>query len=470
MDPAACPPPNGRTARTHRHHLTDQGRRHTRWSAAAVEIPDGFAELIVETHRRPNLTPPERRKVPVRSCHRIHDARGKIPPQMLPSFLPRALRKTLWTWWHLASGRHEVSLWAIPTVAGSWAWRAQCRTCGVERTGRQDTRAAAVACAQALVGARDEHRLYTKTKLTKRVPVDDLTRAGDALLAHWNDLTRVKLSEEIRGDGFTIATDASLNPATGAAAWAYVTDAGWCRSGRLASPRITDSQGAELVAVYHALYLYPDGSDVTLLLDNRQVGLVVQSLAEAVASGGRVRDVDLPPWADPGRAGWIAHNIQRLSSLQVLWVRSNTNRLHRHADTLARTANGYPPKKPRYAIAASAIEGTSGPMTTLLARADDPSTNLDTPDPARATGPGTPGRNPAVVVNELSQRAVLTGAGYDFTTTGPPHAPSFTCTVQARHEPTDTILTGSGTGTTKGTAKAAAAGDLCAQITTATQT
>ncbi|MGW4527845.1 ribonuclease catalytic domain-containing protein [Amycolatopsis sp. NPDC004378] len=105
-------------------------------------------------------------------------------------------------------------------------------------------------------------------------------------------------------------------------------------------------------------------------------------------------------------------------------------------------------------------------IATLVA-ADDPSTSREIPAPAPApvAADVAASPNPAMAVNELGQRGVLTGVGYAYDSTGPAHKPSFTCTVHARHEPTAAVLAGTGTGATKAAAKTAAAGDLYEQIT-----
>lgn len=104
-------------------------------------------------------------------------------------------------------------------------------------------------------------------------------------------------------------------------------------------------------------------------------------------------------------------------------------------------------------------------LIAQLASVDDLSTSLEAPDPAQTTGTGSAaGPNPAMAINELAQRRVLTGVGYTYDRTGPAHKPSFTCTVHARREPTAAVLTGTGSGATKGAAKTAAAGDLYTQL------
>lgn len=81
------------------------------------------------------------------------------------------------------------------------------------------------------------------------------------------------------------------------------------------------------------------------------------------------------------------------------------------------------------------------------------------PEPAGATTPAGPGRNPVSVVNEQIQARALRQVNWDFSGTGPSHAPSFTCTVTAVAD-NGTPLEETGAGRTKQDAKADAAARL----------
>lgn len=107
-------------------------------------------------------------------------------------------------------------------------------------------------------------------------------------------------------------------------------------------------------------------------------------------------------------------------------------------------------------------------LIATLIEVDDPSTSTQAPGPAAKPTATTPERaNAVAAINELTQRGALSNLVHGFTATGPAHAPQFTCTVHALYEPNDTKLTGSGTGTTKNSAKAEAFGDLYTQVTAA---
>ncbi len=113
-------------------------------------------------------------------------------------------------------------------------------------------------------------------------------------------------------------------------------------------------------------------------------------------------------------------------------------------------------------------------LIATLTAAEDPSTTQEVPAPATEREPVAAAIaavncaaaiNSTMAVNQLGQLGVLTGVGYTYTSTGPPHLRTFTCSVHARHEPTATVLSSTGTGPTKGAAKVAAAEGLYAQIT-----
>lgn len=286
-----------------------------------------LCSMAPEPRRPPGLEPS--RKVVV------------LMPLML---VPKTLQSKLWLWRRLATGRHEVRAWVIPTVAGLWAWRATCVTCGAERGGVERSSESAFASARALVGGRDEYLPYTATKLTSRVPVD-LATDGQVLLRYWAGAMMLTLPQGVRGDGFTVAVDGSYAIESGKAAWGVVTDAGWCWSGQFDSAPQAGAQSAELSAVQQGLRVYPNGSDVTVLIDNVKAGEVVQQLVDSAARGQRIRSMRLPAWVDREQANYCMLHIRRLASVRVLWVRKNTHHLHKSADRLARRANGKPPKK-----------------------------------------------------------------------------------------------------------------------------
>ncbi|GAA3712130.1 RNB domain-containing ribonuclease [Streptomyces tremellae] len=72
------------------------------------------------------------------------------------------------------------------------------------------------------------------------------------------------------------------------------------------------------------------------------------------------------------------------------------------------------------------------------------------------------GRQPVMVLNEYTQLLIISDLRFDFTMDGPSHEPTFKCTARAVHE--GDVLVGTGTTSTKSSAKATAAADLLDQI------
>src|SRR5260370_10499697 len=80
---------------------------------------------------------------------------------------------------------------------------------------------------------------------------------------------------------WTVATDGSLRDGT--AAWALVTGAGWTDTDSLHDG--ASSSTAEFTAYCHALAIYPDDTEVTLITDSVSTGAFLQEIAEAVRPG-----------------------------------------------------------------------------------------------------------------------------------------------------------------------------------------
>jgi ribonuclease HI len=271
---------------------------------------------------------------------------------------------------NLVTGRHNVTLRLVPTVTGLWAWTTTCHTCSITRRGADLTQTEALDAAHCLVGPRDRHFLSSRHHLPQHHDfAHQLTTAGHPALRHWDRLSRVTLPAGLTGDGYTVATDGTYNQFSNTAAWAFVTDAGWCASGPLSPVGVISSDSAEFHAVRHALKIYPTGSAVTLYIDNLKVGALIQDLAEQAKSGNKLNGNRLPVWAFPSHAGDIKARISELASVTVLWKRTNTDRLHRLADTLARAANGAKAKKASWRpVDMEPIGGTCEPTCTLIQR------------------------------------------------------------------------------------------------------
>jgi ribonuclease HI len=127
----------------------------------------------------------------------------------------------------------------------------------------------------------------------------------------------------------TVATDASVRPIEGAAAWGAViasTDGAVLRlRGRL---EVADSCHAELLAVRRALGATKRGEAVALVVDNNRVVAWLRGS---------------PP---PARCARLVRTVRRMLAArraEVRWTKAHTageDRLHQEADRLARGVYG----------------------------------------------------------------------------------------------------------------------------------
>jgi superfamily II DNA or RNA helicase len=109
-----------------------------------------------------------------------------------------------------------------------------------------------------------------------------------------------------------------------------------------------------------------------------------------------------------------------------------------------------PGTTPKAARAAAAL--------ALIKDLAPPAANPATPEPA-------PGPNPVAALNEHAQTGVITGLSYEFTASGPPHQPVFTCTARCGNAADG--YTAVAAGNSKNAAKIAAAVALLGQISDA---
>lgn len=288
---------------------------------------------------------------------RLTDLLAAINPtlQFLPGTLSRYRR--------LLTGRHHVHMQTIPTVTGYWAWKAICRTCELTRASAEATQAAAITAAHQLLGERDHYTWHELPYCNDPDLIGRLTDAGHPPVTNWTRLGRVQLPANLAGDGYTVATDGSApnnNPAIG---WAYMTNAGWCSSGTITTDTPHRTQAGELLAIDHALRMYPHGSTITVLFDNTQVGALVQDLVNLARTGRKLETI--PKWAIRANAAAIkgsAHN----NDIRLLWTRSTTNKLHNLADTLARAATGTRAKYDWKPLDVERIGHTCGPSCPVI--------------------------------------------------------------------------------------------------------
>lgn len=243
-------------------------------------------------------------------------------------------------WRELTTGRHHLTLYPIPTVTGFWAWKTTCRTCGATQLGAESTHTAAIHAAHALIGSRDSHTIINPGCTNDKHITAALTEAGHPALLRWHGLAHIQLPADIAGSGNTVATHGNYDSVHNRAAWSFVTDAGWCKSGPIEPFCTVNPCAAELSAIRQALKIYPSGSPVTIVLNNTVVGILLQDFADMVQLGRKLTRRDLPLWAEPRIAGEIKGRIHALGSIRVLWRRPVVDRLHALADTLARVANG----------------------------------------------------------------------------------------------------------------------------------
>jgi ribonuclease HI len=153
------------------------------------------------------------------------------------------------------------------------------------------------------------------------------------------------ITPTLGGHPCAVAADGSRR-ANGTISWAYVTGTGLANVGRgLGDVRTGPSQLAELAAILHALAAYPDGTCVTLYVDQP----ILVDLIRRINDAGRARWL-LPDttWMTDHHFGLLANHLFRLQ-VRPHWVKSHSgHQLHDHADRLARTAAyRHSPKRPR---------------------------------------------------------------------------------------------------------------------------
>jgi hypothetical protein len=238
----------------------------------------------------------------------------------------------------LLTGRHHVRLHLVPTISGRWAWSSTCDTCtGLSRTGLANTREQALAAAHRLVGDRDDHHLDTDKRLSSRDIAGQLLAADERALHRWDDLHSIRLPATTTGTGYTVATGCSYGQDTGTAAWALITDAGWCVTGLATTP---SAEAAELRAVRRALDLYPTATQLALQVSNDSVADLIEDLLELTRVSHRMPTMPTPSsWATP-KATSEATQLLRARRVTVHRARSTTHPLHRLATTLAQAVRG----------------------------------------------------------------------------------------------------------------------------------
>ncbi len=129
---------------------------------------------------------------------------------------------------------------------------------------------------------------------------------------------------------WTVATDGSLR--NGVAGWAFVTGTGWTDWDSTHAG--ASSSTAEFTAYCHALAIYPDGSEVTLITDSASTGTLLQEIAEAARPGRLGRHLQQPRHrpADITQSVFDRTMLHaRRLRLTVQWSRRNTHPLQTSA-------------------------------------------------------------------------------------------------------------------------------------------
>jgi hypothetical protein len=221
-------------------------------------------------------------------------------------------------------GRHSPRVLVGGAVSGAWLWRVDC-TCDLLHRGAESTRTLAREAALAVLGERDdvpEPRDVFGPSAAQAWPEEPMLRQQARKLA---------LPDRLRGNGSLVAADASRRDSDEHAGWGFVTDAGWSRRG-IADYASSGVSGLELLAIAHALQLYPDGHLVDVLSDN----LDARNMARRVLSGRTSRRVEVPRWVPDEAFLLLREAFHRRLAVRVIEVKSKTHPLHNIADRLAR--------------------------------------------------------------------------------------------------------------------------------------
>lgn len=223
--------------------------------------------------------------------------------------------------WHTV-GRHHLTTTTARSVSGFHLWHTAC-TCTVVWQGAAHTRVAAIAEAAAHVRPRDRHQV-------REVHGSGAARALWPVPALRVPARHLALPDELRGHGRIVACDGSRRVRDGHTGWGVITDAGWWLAG-VEHPR-REINGLELLAIAHAVRLYPKGSTFVVLSDSEAARAVARAIL-----GGRVTGLSaLPRWATQSAFVMLRGAYQRGVKVTIRAVRSKTHPLHDIADRLAR--------------------------------------------------------------------------------------------------------------------------------------
>lgn len=221
-------------------------------------------------------------------------------------------------------GRHSPRVQVGGAVSGVWLWRVDC-TCALLHRGAEPTLTQAREAAFAVLGERDdvpEPRDVFGPQAAQAWPEAPMLR---------QQARQLVLPDLLRGDGSLVAADASRRDSDEHAGWGFVTDVGWHRRGTVAYAG-ADVSGLELLAIAHALQVYPDGHLVDVLSDN----LDARNMARRILSGRTSRRVEVPRWVPDEAFLLLRDAFHRRLAVRVVEVKSKTHPLHNVADRLAR--------------------------------------------------------------------------------------------------------------------------------------
>lgn len=221
-------------------------------------------------------------------------------------------------------GRHTLVVTVAGTVSGFYLWHARC-SCSVVWRSAEPTTLDALRTAVRYLGPRDElvvRQLYGTKGNAALWPEAPALRTP---------ARRMWLPQGIRGLGDVVACDGSRRERDRHAGWAVVTDAGWWLAGTEGYDGVTIA-GLELLAIAHALHLYPAGHRVTVLSDNAHARVV----ARRILSHRLRRAVDLPRWVPRAAFAMLRSAAFRGLEWTIAEIRSKTVPLHNIADQVAR--------------------------------------------------------------------------------------------------------------------------------------